>query len=99
MASAAPSDARTQGAPRGSATQATEDEAARSPVADGGNAAANVTASHARRRQRGALARGVGATPFPTTSSPLPAPAQQAEDLTATAIASLIFGYPIGRLA
>ncbi len=28
----APSDARTQGAPRGSATQATEDEAARSPV-------------------------------------------------------------------
>ena len=41
LAPSAPSDARTQGAPRGSATQATEDAAARSPVADGGIAADN----------------------------------------------------------
>src|SRR6476661_9466183 len=52
----------------------TEDAAARSPVADGGNAAANVTgessggccqpSSLARGRQRGALARGEGAEEF-----------------------------------
>ena len=90
MAPTAPSDARTQGAPRGSATQVAEDAAARSPVADGGIAADNGLGGFKRGGVSGVHGRsGAGAKgllPPHNDSAPNfnhPAPAQKAESLTA----------------